>query len=406
MYRQRWLTRRLQLSETILPITVLTGARQTGKSTLLANEPMFGGYSYTTLDDPDSREKAHRNPAAFVDAADKLIIDEAHREPNLFLAAKEALRKDKTRRFVLSGSANFLLLKQIQDSLAGRAAYHVLRQPLWTEWLQRPEPLWLLNMFDAQLPEGGSVLSPVPVLDLRSILFRGFLPGIRDAAPAQAAVFWQSYVTTYLERDLPDISPTTSLFDYRAVMRRVAMATGSLMEFRKIADDTNVNEKTVSRYIDAIQKAYLLSLLPPVPLTSTTSVRRQWKPYPCDTGLICSLLGLKTPEALDDTLCGHLFEDMVFMTLQTLCDLWDMGMHFVRTRRTSQLHEVDFVLERNGKSVAVEAKMSDDVTMNDAAHIQWLMDDDPSCVSGIVIHGGSSIKNLTRRIVAVPWMML
>jgi len=66
MYRQRWLTRRLQLSETILPITVLTGARQTGKSTLLANEPMFGGYSYTTLDDPDSREKAHRNPAAFV----------------------------------------------------------------------------------------------------------------------------------------------------------------------------------------------------------------------------------------------------------------------------------------------------------------------------------------------------
>jgi len=404
MYRQRWLTRQLQLSETILPITVLTGARQTGKSTLLANEPMFGGYSYATLDDPDSREKAHRNPAAFVDTADKLIIDEAHREPDLFLAAKEALRKDKTRRFVLSGSANFLLLKRIQDSLAGRAAYHVLRQPLWTEWLQQPEPLWLLSMFDTQLPASGS--EPLPVLDLRTILFRGFLPGIRDAAPGQAAVFWQSYVTTYLERDLPDISPTTSLLDYRAVMRRVALGTGSLMEFRKIADDTNVNEKTVARYIDAIQKAYLLSLLPPAPLTSTTSVRRQWKPYPCDTGLICSLLGLKTPEALDDTLCGHLFEDMVFMALQTLCDLWDMGMHFVRTRRTAELHEVDFVLERNGKSVAVEAKMSDDVTMNDAAHIQWLMDDDPSCVSGIVVYGGSSIKNLSRRIVAVPWTML
>jgi predicted AAA+ superfamily ATPase len=91
---------------------------------------MFGGYSYATLDDPDSREKAHTNPVAFVDRADKLIIDEAHREPDLFLAAK-----DKTRRFVLSGSANFLLLRRIQDSLAGRAAYHVLRQPLWTEWL-------------------------------------------------------------------------------------------------------------------------------------------------------------------------------------------------------------------------------------------------------------------------------
>jgi len=404
MYRQRWLTRRLQLSETILPITVLTGARQTGKSTLLANEPMFSGYSYTTLDDPDSRERAHRNPVAFVDTADKLIIDEAHREPDLFLAAKEALRKDKTRRFVLSGSANFLLLKQIQDSLAGRAAYHVLRQPLWTEWLQQPEPTWLLGMFDARLPEAGS--APSPALDLHPVLFRGFLPAIRDAAPGGVAVFWQSYVTTYLERDLSDISPTTSLVDYRSVMRHVVMATGSLMEFRKIADDTNVNEKTVARYVDAIQKAYLVSLLPPAPLTSTTSVRRQWKPYPFDTGLICSLLGLKTPEALDEIFCGHLFEDMIFMTLQALCDLWDMSMHFVRTRRTSQLHEVDFVLERNGKSVAVEAKISDDVTMNDAAHIQWLMDNDPSCVSGIVIYGGSSVKNLTRHIVAVPWTML
>jgi predicted AAA+ superfamily ATPase len=404
MYIQRWLTHRLQLSETILPITVLTGARQTGKSTLLAAEPMFSGYSYTTLDDPDSREKAHRNPSAFVDTADKLIIDEAHREPDLFLAVKEALRKDKTRRFVLSGSANFLLLKRIQDSLAGRAAYHVLRQPLWTEWLRQPEPNWLLDMFDARLPVSGSELPPVP--DLRGVLFRGFLPGIRDASCEQAAIFWQSYVTTYLERDLPDISPTSSLIDYRAVMRRVAMTTGSLLEFRKIADDTHVNERTVARYIDAIQKAYLLSLLPPAPLTSTTSVRRQWKPYPCDTGLICSLLGLKTPEALGDTFCGHLFEDMVFMTLQALCDLWDMGMHFVHTRRTAELHEVDFVLERSGKSVAIEAKMSDGVTMNDAAHVQWLMDNDPTCVSGMVVYGGSVIKNLTRHIVAVPWTML
>lgn len=404
MYKERWLVHRLQLSETILPITVLTGARQTGKSTLLTNEPMFGGYAYTTLDDLDSRERAHRNPKAFVDTADKVIIDEVHREPELFLAVKEALRRDATRRFVLSGSANFLLLRQIQDSLAGRAAYHVLRQPLWTEWLQQPEPAWLLGMFEGQLPPLASV-PPAP-LDLRSLLFRGFLPGIRDAAPKQAAVFWQSYVTTYLERDLPDISPTTSLFDYRAVMRRVAMTTGSLMEFRKVADDTHVNEKTVARYVDAIQKAYLLSLLPPAPLTSTTSVRRQWKPYPFDTGLICSLLGLKTPEALDDILCGHLFEDMVFMTLQTLCDLWDVSMHFVRTRRTSQLHEVDFVLERGGKSIAVEAKMSNEVTMNDATHIQWLMDHDPSCVSGLIVYGGSEIRHLTRHIVAVPWTLL
>ena len=404
MYIERWLTHQLQLSETILPVTVLTGARQTGKSTLLANEPMFHDYAYTTLDDLDTRERAHRNPTAFVDMADRLIIDEAHREPDLFLAVKEALRLDKTRRFVLSGSANFLLLKRIQDSLAGRAAYHVLRQPLWTEWLQQPEPSWLLDMFEAQLPEESSVISPEP--DLRTILFGGFFPGVREATPEQAAVFWRSYVTTYLERDVPDIAPTMSLFDYRSVMRRVAMATGSLMEYRKVADDTNVNEKTVSRYVDALQKTYLLSVLPPASLTDTTSVRAHWKPYLCDTGLLCSLLEIRNPEEIDETFCGHLFENMVFTTLQVLCDLWGMNMHFVHTRRTSEVHEVDFVLERSNKRIAVEAKKGRDVTVSDAKHVQWLMDKDPLCVGGIVIYGGPMIKHLTRHIVAVPWTML
>lgn len=404
MYIQRWITHQIQLSETILPVTVLTGARQTGKSTLLANEPMFSGYAYATLDDLDTRERAHRNPASFVDTADKLIIDEAHREPDVFLAVKEALRVDATRRFVLSGSANFLLLKRIQDSLAGRASYHVLRQPLWAEWHQRPEPSWLLDAFRAQLP--GDHLLPSPELDLRTILFKGLLPGIRDATPAQAAVFWKSYITTYLERDVPDIAPTMSLFDYRSVMRRVAQATGSLMEYRKISDDTKVNEKTVSRYIDAIQKAYLVSLLPPAPLADTTSVRRAWKPYFCDTGLICSLLEIKSPEEIDDTLCGHLFENMVFTTLQVLCDLWDMSMHFIRTRGASEVHEVDFVLDRKNKRVAVEAKLAREVSMDDARHVQWLMEKDPACASGIIIYGGSAFKHLTRHIVAIPWVML
>jgi predicted AAA+ superfamily ATPase len=403
MYVPRWIVHQIELSSHILPVTVLTGARQTGKSTLLANDPLFADYAYTTLDDYHTRDLAHANPTAFVSTAANMVIDEAQREPDVFLAVKEAVRKEKTRRFVLSGSANFLLLRSIQDSLAGRASYNVLRQPLHNEWTQGPEPRWLLDAFKgdfASLPPGPSLSQ-----DLPSTLFTGFLPGIRDAAPELATAFWRSYMATHLERDLPDISAVASPMDYQAVVRRIAQTTGSLLEYRSVSDDTKVPETTVRRYISSMQKAYLVSLLPPAPLTRSTSVRRQWKPYLLDSGLTCTVLDVRTPASINDELRGHLFEGAVFMALQALSDLWDFSLSFVRTRRT-ELHEVDFVLEREGNEIAVEAKASDAVTLHDARHLQWMLDQTPTCHAGIIVYGGTTVHQLSRRIVAVPWTML
>lgn len=403
MYIPRWIVNQLERSSQILPVTVLTGARQTGKSTLLANEPLFADYAYTTLDDYETRGLAQRNPKAFLDTAANMVIDEAQREPDLFLAVKEAVRKEKTRRFVLSGSANFLLLRSIQDSLAGRASYSILRQPLHNEWMQGPEPRWLLDAFDgefASLPSGLSLAQ-----DLPARLFTGFLPGIRDATADLATSFWKSYMTTHLERDLPGISAVASPLDYQAVIRRIAQTTGSLLEYRSVSDDTGVSDTTVRRYVSAMQKAYLVALLPPAPLTRSTSVRRQWKPYLLDSGLTCTVLGLRTPASINDELRGHLFEGAVFMALQALSDLWDFSLSFVRTRRT-ELREVDFVLEREGKRIAVEAKASHDVTLHDARHLQWMLDQVPACRAGIIVYGGTTIHQLSRRIVAVPWTML
>jgi len=403
MYIPRWIVHQLEHSSHILPVTVLTGARQTGKSTLLANEPLFADYAYTTLDDYETRGLAQRNPKAFLDTAANMVIDEAQREPDLFLAVKEAVRKEKTRRFVLSGSANFLLLRSIQDSLAGRASYSVLRHPLHNEWMQGSEPLWLLDAFEgefASLPSGTSLAQ-----DLPKTLFTGFLPGIRDATAELATSFWRSYMTTHLEHDLPGISAVASPLDYQAVVRRIAQTTGSLLEYRSVSDDTGVSDTTVRRYVSAMQTAYLVALLPPAPLTRSTSVRRQWKPYLLDSGLTCAVLDLRTPASISDELRGHLFEGAVFMALQALSDLWGFSLSFVRTRRT-QLHEIDFVLEREGKEVAVEAKTSDVVTLHDARHLQWMLDQAPGCRAGIIVHGGTTVLQLTRRIVAVPWTML
>src|SRR5450756_377939 len=151
MYRPRWMTDRLKLSGNVFPALVLTGARQTGKSTLLSNEPMFADYLHVNLDDLTTMTQAHDDPQSFVNQADHMVIDEAQRVPDLFISVKKAVDDDRSRRFVLSGSANFLLLRQIHESLAGRAGYSVLRQPTWSEWRGANKPSWLLGLLNLSL---------------------------------------------------------------------------------------------------------------------------------------------------------------------------------------------------------------------------------------------------------------
>ena len=402
MYRPRWMTDRLKLSGNVFPALVLTGARQTGKSTLLSNEPMFADYLHVNLDDLTTMTQAHDDPQSFVNQADHMVIDEAQRVPDLFISVKKAVDDDRSRRFVLSGSANFLLLRQIHESLAGRAGYSVLRQPTWSEWRGANKPSWLLGLLNGTLPPEEDT-SAVP--DIKTVLFTGCLPGIRDAMPAQAALFWESYIQTYIERDLPGISAVASTIDYQSVMRMIAITTGSLLEYSSVANNTHVSASTVARYVETLKTAHLLDLVPPAPLASVTSVRRNWKSYLFDAGLICSLLGKRTPESIDDTLAGHLFEALVCTSIQALADLDSLSIWFVRTRR-GPLHEVDFVVERDQKKTAIEVKLSDHVTWSDTEHLRWYMGQEPTCPAAAIIYTGTRVLHLARNIVAVPWTML
>lgn len=402
MYRPRWMTDRLKLSQDVFPIIALTGARQTGKSTLLGNEPFFADYLHVSLDDLTTMVQAHDDPQGFVNQADRMVIDEAQRVPELFIAVKKAVDDNRSRRFVLSGSANFLLLRQIQESLAGRAGYSVLRQPTWSEWAGVVKPSWLDALLDGVLP---SEQETSPPGDMKQILFTGFLPSVRDLSPEQAGLFWDSYIQTYIERDLPGISAVSSIVDYRNVMRAVAITTGSLLGYATVTGNTRVSASTVARYVETLRTAHLLDLVPPAPLATTASVRRNWKPYLFDTGLICSLLGKKTPASVDDALAGHLFEALVCMTIQTFADLDRYAVSFARTRRGPQ-HEVDFIIERDQKKAAVEVQLSDQATWADTEHLRWYMNQDPACSAAILVYAGTRVMHLARNIAAVPWTLL
>lgn len=402
MYRQRWLTERLTQASRVSRVLVLTGARQTGKSTLLANEPMFSGYRQVTLDDMSTLTQAEEAPETLVNMAPDMVIDEAQRAPKLMIAIKKAVDDNPERRFVLSGSANLLLMKRVSETLAGRATYHVLYPPTWSEWQGNGVPQWLLSMFDRRVPEETTTSMQT---DLSSILFTGFMPGIQGGSTSDAAFFWEGYVRTYLERDLRELSEVTSVVDFRRVMQLAAMRTGSLVSQSDIAKDSGVSQPTVWRYLNLLEVSHLYARLPSAPVTSLGAVTKTPKGYVVDSGLAAALGGYLSPGSLDETFMGHLLESAVFMALQVVSELWMAQLSFVRTRE-APYREIDFIMERDRRRLAIEVKLSHSVSYTDARSLVWMMSEDSQCVGGVVIYGGTDVRLLADHIIAVPWSML
>lgn len=402
MYRQRWLTERLTQASRVSRVLVLTGARQTGKSTLLANESMFSGYRQVTLDDMASLTQAEEAPETLVNMAPDMVIDEAQRAPQLLIAIKKAVDDNPERRFVLSGSANLLLMKRVSETLAGRATYHVLYPPTWSEWQGNGMPQWLLAMFEGRVPEEATTSMQT---ELSSILFTGFMPGIQGGSASDAAFFWEGYVRRYLERDLRELSEVTSVVDFRHVMQLAAMRTGSLVSQSDIAKESGVSQPTVWRYLNLLEVSHLYARLPSAPVTSLGAVTKTPKGYVVDSGLAAALGGYLSPGSLDETFMGHLLESAVFMALQVVSELWMAQLSFVRTRE-APYREIDFIMERDRRRLAIEVKLSHSVSYADARSIVWMMSEDSQCVGGVVIYGGTDIRLLADHIIAVPWSML
>ena len=217
----------------VSPVVVVMGARQTGKSTLVQSEPFSTDRLYLTLDDPDTHERARRTADELVHSAPRLTLDEVQRQPDLLLAVKRAVDADRPRRngrFILTGSANLLLMRQVSESLAGRATYIHLwpfsrRERLgrgvpgiWSDLLATPVRGWLeLVVSQNDTPEDWRV----------SIRRSGYpTPALELANDDARALWFDGYVRTYLERDLQSLSAVDSLLDFRRLMRAASHRLG------------------------------------------------------------------------------------------------------------------------------------------------------------------------------------
>ena len=404
-FRGRWLAAPLQDALRALPVVVLTGARQTGKTTLAQSLP--GTRAYLSLDDLGVLGQA-RSDADSLLAMRPLTLDEVQRAPEVLLSLKRQV--DRRRRpgdFLLTGSANLLLMKSVSDSLAGRAVYLELPPFCPAEWLERADGLAPLD----RLFERDFEISDWPEAEgaWQSWLLRGgFAPALEAASDAARNLWFAGYVQTYLERDLRQLSAVPNLPDFQRLMALAANRVGRLLNQSELARDVAMPQPTVHRHLNLLETGCLLARLAPFASNPITGLVKARKLYWSDCGLAAWLANVRSAEDLRNRADqGFWLEQTIFQSLQSWRALDPAGRRLWFWRDRSG-HEVDFVLEKNGALVALEVKTARQVSLADASGIEAFrhsLRDGKRFKRGVVLNAGAA-RTLGDRLLALPWSWL
>ena len=326
------------------PVVVLTGARQTGKTSLMRR--LFPDHAFVTLDLPSEAEQAERDPGSFLaQHPPPLIVDEVQYAPGLFRHLKVAVDRDRGRAgaFLLAGSQPLGLMKSVSDSLAGRASIVEL------------EPL----SFD-------EVRAAHPDLAVEEFLVRSGFPELYENLAIDSEDFLRSYVATYLERDLRQFLQVSSLRDYERFLRAAALRTAQLLNRADLSRDVGISGSTAGAWLSALEASHQLVLLEPWFANRTRGLVKRPKLYLRDAGLAAFLCGVHTTRALHSSpLAGALWETLVCAEIRRAQTNrrggWDLNFWRDRTR------EADFLLHRAGTFHLADAKRTEHPGPRDAA---------------------------------------
>lgn len=404
-YYQRWLTPLLRQAVQDHPVVVLTGARQVGKSTLLLNAEPFKNWRYHSIDDFDTLRQASQSPEALWAGAEQVILDEVQKVPDLLLSVKQAVDYHPGRcHFVLSGSANLLLMRQVSESLAGRAVYFVLDPMSLGETQQAPPPTLIERLLAGVIPK--EEVYPGDALDIIAVLLRGLMPPLLTMSSPQAWVrWWDGYVATYLERDLRQVSQIDALLDFRRLMELTALRSGQLLNQSEIARDAQLSQATVHRYLNLLETTHMFERLPSFSASHSTRLVKSPKAFWNDTGLAIFLSGYYEATELSKAReLSAYFETLIYHHLRIqIRRMTPTGrLYFWRTQSG---REVDFVIEHGRHLLAIEVKRSTNPGYGDKAGLSAFIAEYPHAY-GLLLHAGSDLRRLDEKIIAAPWRMV
>ncbi len=318
------------------PVVFVTGARQVGKTSILSH--LFPDFSYVTLDDPAKAAEAIHAPQDFIDAL-KLpaIIDEAQYAPDLFRHIKLTVDRAKRKgQFFITGSQSFPLMQNLSESLAGRCGIINL-QPLSAHELNR-----------------GKRLSSV-----EDYISTGGFPALYADKDINRQHWYPSYIATYLERDVRNIMQVGSLRDFNRFLRAAAIRTAQTLSFADLARDVGVAPNTIKAWISVLEASHMIHLLEPYHRSIGKRLVKSPKLYFLDTGLAANLMGLYTwQDIANSPMAGALWETYAFSQIQR--HLLSRGINNppLYYWRTKDGREVDFIIEKGGQFIALEAKLT------------------------------------------------
>ena len=397
-YLSREIMPRLGRAMRRLPVVVLSGLRQSGKSTLLQNEAELArGHAYRTLDDFATLAAARSNPESLLE--NPAILDEVQRCPELLVALKRNVDEQrKPGRFILSGSANLALLGHVTETLAGRAGYFTLHPMTRRE--QRGatarEPFLVQFLNSPALPDGKAD----PVTE-QEVLTGGLPPACLGPAD-DVAEWFRAYVQTYVERDVRQLSQITDLVAFRSLAQLAALRTAQVLVISTLGRDAKLNAVTAGRYLDLLEASFLVRRLPPFLKNRSSRLVKSPKLYFTDSGLAAHLAGINSlAPGRDDLLRGALFETYVAQNLAALLEAHVPEAQLAFWHEQGR-HEVDFVIEAGRKVFGFEVKAATRWSESDLSGLRAFLDRTPACVAAVLAYNGREAVKLGERLFAIP----
>ncbi|WP_022853184.1 ATP-binding protein [Thermodesulfatator atlanticus] len=404
MYKKRFLAERIKKALRYFPVVAVVGARQTGKSTLVQHE--FPERKYFSLDSPEIRQVVETEPYGFLSAQKgPWTLDEVQKVPAVFETLKVMVDKDREPgRFLLTGSANFLLLKKVSETLAGRIAIFELSGFMLAEVEEYSPPEFLKNcLVETKLP---SLEEPPSKPPLESLIKRGSLPPAVLMGDDELRLLWfENYIATYLERDLRDISQVASLGDFRRLMGLAALRTAQVLNISELARDAGIAPSTARNYLQLLEISYQIRRLPPYFTHLGKRLTKSPKLHFRDTGVALSLSGIM-PQVSRLTLHPYYAALVETFLVEEIAKYFLVFEPQVRIYyyRTLAGAEVDLVVEFGERLLPIEIKASSTVSLKKLAGLkQFLKDFEKRAPFGLVLYLGEEIFQPASNILVVPW---
>jgi predicted AAA+ superfamily ATPase len=348
MWIRRDLESRLQHSARTRPVIVLTGARQTGKTSTFLR--LFPDCAFVSLDLPTEAEQAEKEPRAFLERhPPPVIIDEVQYAPGLFRHLKSEVDARRTRngQFLLTGSQKFSLMKNVSESLAGRA-----------------------DIVELETLSFAEIRAALPETAVEAAIVRGGFPELYANPDIDLAAFYNSYLATYLERDVRALANVGSLRDFERFLRACALRSANLLNKADLARDVGISPSTANHWLSMLEASGQIVLLEPWFSNRTKSIVKSPKLYLADTGMLCALLNIRSVAALrQSSAVGAIWETFVFAQLRE--------RERVAGRRESlffwrdRTREIDFVIDTGGSLELFEAKWTELPDIGDTVNLEF-----------------------------------